>query len=90
MSLKDKFNNPLLTTSQRAGEEVSLRGKKQLGKWKLNQFHVPADSSDSPRPAILVKENRSKTKTDSCRTCYDSSVYSGSEGNLFQQRSKYI
>ena len=88
MSLKDKFNN-FIDYFTEDGEEVeSSRGKSSWAETQPVPQPQPTPQVTSPRPQISQKRT-SKTKTDSCRTCYDSSVYSGSEGTC-SNNEKYI
>ena len=88
MSLKDKFNN-FIDYFTEDGEEVEVSEAKAAGaETQPVPQPQPTPQVTSPRPQISQKRT-SKTKTDSCRTCYDSSVYSGSEGTCFNNE-KYI
>ena len=83
MSLKDKFNN-FIDYFTEDGEEVEVREAKAAGaETQPVPQPQPTPQVTSPRPQI------SQTKTGSCRPCYDSSVYSGSEGTCFNNE-KYI
>ena len=82
MSLKDKFNN-FIDYFTEDGEEVEVREAKAAGaETQPVPQPQPTPQVTSPRPQISQREPVK-------RTCYDSSVYSGSEGTCFNNE-KYI
>ena len=86
MSLKDKFNN-FIDYFTEDGEEVEVREAKAAGaETQPVPQPQPTPQVTSPRPQISQREPV-KPKPDSCRTCYDSSVYSGSEGTYFNNEN---
>ena len=88
MSLKDKFNN-FIDYFTEDGEEVEVREAKAAGaETQPVPQPQPTPQVTSPRPQISQREPV-KPKLTPCRTCYDSSVYSGSEGTCFNNE-KYI